>query len=265
MLSRALPALLPLLAALAAFPAGAGSFQVVPIYIYLQPSNPRTTITVANTGEQEVTVQLRATRWTQDELGRDLLEPTSDLVFFPRILKIASGQERIVRVGLDKPRSPGEESAYRLFVRELPVGEPGELTLRVAIEMSLPVFLSAARPSPRPAVAGAELRQGSALLRLRNTGNTHVLFKRLRVTGLDEAGGEVFSLEQPGWYVLPGAERGFALALPPDPCRGSRELRLTAESEEGLLEQRLPVDPLQCLPPPETEKQDPSRVPAGGP
>jgi fimbrial chaperone protein len=262
---RVFPALLLLLAALGTAPAAAGSFQVVPVYIYLQPSSPRTTLKVANTGEQEVTVQLRATRWTQDEQGRDRLEPTTDLVFFPRIVKIGAGQERIVRVGLDKPRPPGEESAYRLFVRELPVGQPGELTLRVAIEISLPVFLNAARPNPLPAVAGAELRQGSALLRLRNTGNTHVLFKRIRVTGLGEGGREVFSLEQPGWYVLPGAERGFALSLPPDSCRDSRELRLTAESEEGILEQHLPVDPLQCLPPPEEEKKDPSRAAPDGP
>ncbi len=262
---RALPAVLLLLTVLAAAPAAAGSFQVVPVYVYLQPSSPRATIKVANTGDQEVTVQLRATRWTQDELGRDRVEPTTDLVFFPRIVKIAAGQERIVRVGLDKPRPPGEESTYRLFVRELPVGQPGETTLRVAIEISLPVFLSAARPNPLPAITGAEMRQGSAVLRVRNTGNTHVLFTRIRVTGLDGGGGEVFSLEQPGWYVLPGSELAFALALPPDSCRNSRELRLTAESEEGILEKRLPVDPLQCLPPTETEKKDPSRAPPGGP
>jgi fimbrial chaperone protein len=246
-----LPGLLIALASLwSGPPVQAGSFQVVPLYVYLEAGNPRATLTVSNTGEEELTVQLQAMRWSQDEQGRDRLEPTADLVFFPRLVKIGVGQERIVRLGLDKPRPAETETAYRLFIRELPVAKPGETVLRVAIEISLPVFVSVPKPRPQAAISSAQLRAGSALLQIRNSGNTHLLLKKIRVVGRGAEDREEFVQEGLGWYVLPGSERTFAVALPQDPCQRCSSLLVTIQSEEGSLERVIEVDPAQCLPPP---------------
>ena len=235
----------------------AGAFQVVPVYVYLEAGNPRATLTVSNTGEEELTVQLQAMRWSQDEQGRDRLEPTTDLVFFPRLVKIGVGQERIVRLGLGKAHAAEAGTAYRLFIRELPVAKPGETVLRVAIEISLPVFLSVPQPRPQAAISGAQLRQGSALLQVLNTGNTHLLLKKIRVIGRGQDDREEFVQEAMGWYVLPGIERSFAVALPQDSCQRCRSLLVSIESEEGSLERTIEVDPAQCIPPPTESRTRP--------
>jgi P pilus assembly chaperone PapD len=142
------------------------------------------------------------------------------------------------------------ETTYRLFIRELPVSKPGESVLRVAVEISLPVFLDARRPKPLPVISAAELREGSALLRVRNTGNAHVLLKKIRVVGRGQDDREEFVQEGMGWYVLPGIEKTFAVALPQDPCQRCLRLQVTVESAEGSLEQTVQVDPAQCVPPP---------------
>jgi fimbrial chaperone protein len=227
----------------------AGSFQVVPFYIYLDGNDSRATLRVKNTGEEDITVQLMVTSWNQDSEGRPELEPSDDLVFFPRILKVEAGQERTVRIGLDTDPPTDVEKTYRLFIRELPVAPSGEMMLRVAVQISIPVFVSPKDPTPKPEIVGLELRQGELLLRVHNAGNAHVLVKTIRIIGYDGENAEVFTKEEPGWYVLPSIARTFSIPLDPQPCRQCRRFDLVLQTEQNVLQQSIAIDPAQCIQP----------------
>lgn len=250
-------ALIVLLLGVLCSSATAGSFQVVPFYIYLDRDNSRATLKVINTGGEHITVQLMAVSWSQDSTGRPKLESSDDLVFFPRIFTVEAGQERTVRIGLVAAPTDAVERTYRLFIRELPVAESGQIMLRVAVQISIPVFVSPKDPTPKPEIVGVELRQGKLLLRVHNAGNAHVLVKTIRITGYNGEDGEVFTQEEPGWYVLSGIEKTFTVQVDPQSCRQCRRFKVDVESEESVLEQSISIDPAQCVPPPKEESERP--------
>jgi fimbrial chaperone protein len=225
----------------------AGPFEVSPVYIQLDRSNPREVVTIHNKGQGDLTVQVMGDRWAQDAEGRDYLEPTEDLVFFPRILKVPAGEERTVRLVLQVPPTGPGERTYRLHLRELPVSKPGTSILaRVALQISLPVFVPPANAKGVPQILEAELKEGNLLLRIRNSGNIHILVKKILVTGLDQQDLEVFTREDAGWYVFPGVERLFAVEIEQRPCERCRRLKVVAEVQENRLERFVEVTAAQC-------------------
>jgi fimbrial chaperone protein len=61
----------------------AASFDVSPINIFFDGQKATEKMTILNTGDGDLTLQLRLYRWTQDGEGLDVYEETKDLVAFP--------------------------------------------------------------------------------------------------------------------------------------------------------------------------------------
>lgn len=246
--------LLSCLVLLAAAPTLAGSFTVSPIRVFLDAQKSTTVLKVFNNGAEKVTVQLSAVEWLQDASGLDQHEPTEELVFFPKIVSLEKGEERSVRIGYRGEAPPARERAFRIYAEELPVSKPGEMSVRMALRIGVPVFVELKKPLQDASIQKLELADGKLLVPVKNGGTAHFTVSSIRAAGSSAAGSEVFSKEAKGWYVLPGSSRSFTLELSQQECSSSTTITVFAElgpSRQGgntsRVEARLAVDPRLCV------------------
>ena len=147
--------------------------------ILLDSEPRRGALTIINSGDEKVTVQLQLMRWAQDAQGKDVYEPTKDLVFYPQIVSIAAGKEGIVRVGYDTPGTLSSEMSYRLFVQELPVRKPGEKIIRIALRVGIPLFIVPGKPRPSLTYEDARIAEGRLQATFKNSGNAHTMIQKI--------------------------------------------------------------------------------------
>jgi fimbrial chaperone protein len=226
----------------ASVPAAHGaSLQVSPTSVSLQASQNAGGLTLANTGDAPLRGQVRVFRWRQSD-GEDRLEPTTDLVVSPPMLRLAPGQHQLVRVIRPGPAPVGEEAGYRLIVDELPDSTPPDddrRSLRFVLQYVIPVFLLPADgPPPSPELHARRVQAGGRTsLELRNRGRQHAQIADLQYVGPD---GRRHAIA-PGLsgYVLPGQTHRWplpAIALPPG--SGTFQARINGEP----VAQTLPMD-----------------------
>ena len=224
----------------------AASLKFVPMSILLDSEPRRGALTIMNDGEEKVTVQLQLVKWTQDAQGRDLYEPSKDLVFYPQILSIEAGKEGTVRVGDDRQGSVAVEKSYRLFVQELPVRKPGEKVVRIALRVGIPVFIAPKDPRPALSFQDARVADGRLQVTFRNSGNAHSTIQKINLAGLDAAGREVFSKEIGGWYVLAGVSRAFPVDVSPADCQALKVLKIQGTAGSVLATGQFNIDAASC-------------------
>jgi fimbrial chaperone protein len=151
---------------------------------------------VTNHGARDVTVQIEAADWRQEN-SRDITAPSQELLASPPLAHIAPGARQSVRV---MARAAGEgERAYRLLVSELPDPDAGGEGVHVLLQFSVPVFV---RHDPRaaPQLSWA-VRQGRLIAA--NAGAQTVKLDSVTIDGA----------VKPGLvYLLPGAARDIGPA-----------------------------------------------------
>jgi fimbrial chaperone protein len=244
--------LLALAALLAAAPGPtlAGEYSVSPLRIDLDRDARSGVVTLTNSGTAPIDFQVSVLEWTQDAGGQDRYAPTGDVVFFPRILTVAPGESRVVRVGIQSPPAMVER-AYRLFIEPIPErsGEPLPPGVNIAVNLrfALPVFARPPKPEVAAEIDGSAIHAGKLTFSLRNGGNVHLRFDEgVTVVGRDAQGGEVFTRRVDARYVLAGASRPLTLDIPRELCRRVAALELTAQAERLTTSRRLAVSRANC-------------------
>lgn len=236
---RAVAAVAFAVLALAGTDAGAASLQVAPTSLSLPPETRAEGLWLSNSGTDPVRVQLRLFRWTQVD-GRDVLEPTRDLVVSPPMQTLAAGQRQLVRLVRTGGAPPTAQQAYRVIVDELPDTDPGREGLQFVLRYSIPVFLlpPATQPAAAPAITTRFVTgsDGMAALALENRGTLHAQVADLAYTGSDGTARAVL----PGLvgYVLPGQRMQWSLKAPATDFRGGR---FSARINGDAAEQALPL------------------------
>jgi fimbrial chaperone protein len=177
-------------------------------------------LSLRNDSAAAVRFQVRAFRWSNVGTEELSLEPTDDLLFFPTLLMLQPGESRLIRVGARVAAGPRERT-YRLVLKELDSLAQGASGsgVRMALELSVPVFvqprdLRVAADVPLPEIAG-----GTLALRLTNTGPLHLTPQRVEVRGLDRAGRVVWTRSFKPWYLLAGETRRYTTAIDPQDCQ----------------------------------------------
>ena len=226
--------------------AKAGSFKVVPIKLFLDARTKTAVLRVSNNGKEKATLQLDVMMWSQDNTGKDIYEKTKDILVFPKILTVDKGEERIVRVGYQGQQIDTREKAYRLFLRELPVSKPGEATFKFTLTLVVPIFISSPKVLEKWSLVGGELAEGKTIVTVENSGNTHLLVKKIKVTGLNSSNGDVFSKEIGGWYVLAGVNKTYSLDIPQDECIKAQTIKIEVEVDKTIKDLKLNVDKTMC-------------------
>lgn len=224
----------------------AGSFKVNPLKLEFGTGKKSTVLDVRNTSDREITVQIETRQWTQGVSGEDLYEETKDLVFFPRIVTLKPGEKRVVRVAFQGKRSEKTELSYRLFVQELLDRSQEKNTLSFALRLSIPVFVQGTSSHNEIKLSSAVVEKGKAKITLNNVGDNHVMVNHLQLTGLNENQRELFFHEEKGWYVLPGAENRFELALSQQECDAASRLELAAQTTVKTVVAHIQKENIHC-------------------
>jgi fimbrial chaperone protein len=245
-----LPALVLALGLGLAGPAGAADFVVNPIQIFFTGQTQSAILTVQNTSDEPLRFQLDAFGWAQEPNGQMRLAPTSDIIFFPRLLSLAPREQRIVRVGVSAPPGPVERT-YRIFVEELPPlatqsTPPGQV--RVLARMGIPIFVAPRTAQAELRIGGLTAQPGRVLLELRNVGTKHVVPQRVQMRGLAANGEAVWQRELDGWYILAGDHRVFDIPVARDECLRTRSIAVEVLAGEPRLRERFDVAPQACGP-----------------
>lgn len=225
-------------------PAGAGQFGVSPIRIELDRGARSGAITVANDEQADsLRVQLRLFEWTQDATGKDDYREAEDLIYFPRLMTLEKGEQKLVRVGLRTPTLEREKT-YRLFIEELPAPPtPGGARVAIAVRFGVPIFVKPPKEEIRGEIEKLDMAKGVLRVGVRNSGNVHFTIKSITA-----ASGEAFSKETPGWYLLAGAAREYAIELPASACTKLKQIDVTMKADQLELKGTLDVNASMCGP-----------------
>lgn len=227
-----------LAAAVAGVPATAGAFRVTPVSVELAPQRATGVLTLVNTGEEPVTVQLRVFAWDQSE-GEDRLTPTRAVVASPPAITLTPGVSQVVRVVHLQPGAAdakSREESYRVLVDEIPDRSrqrPGEVAM--VLRQSIPIFFSGG-PS-EPDISWTLRREGEALhLVGRNSGGRRVRLNDLELKSSD--GSVAHRRTGLVGYVLPGAQMRWPIDLKQQ--NAAEALSLSATTDRGPIRAALP-------------------------
>jgi fimbrial chaperone protein len=216
----------------------AGSFTVNPVRVTLSPTQRVAAISVSNHGAEASVIQLETSRWTQQD-GKDSLAPSNEILATPPIFTLAPGASQIVRVGLRRASDAQHELTYRLVLREVPPPQPIAQGLRVALAISMPVFVVSAHPSfSNLAWRAVRLADGRIQLQATNTGSAHVQIGSLELSSPPSASPIV--RQSVATYVLPGNTRSWTFKTTAGVAAGSI-LQLRATTDSGDLQAKVAV------------------------
>jgi fimbrial chaperone protein len=242
--------ILVVLAVSGASSAAAADFTVNPIQIFLSSQNPSAILTVQNTSTEPLRFQLNAFNWTQDAAGQMVLTPTTEVIFFPRLLSLVPGEQRIVRVGASVPQGPVERT-YRIFVEELPPAFTQSAPagqVRVLARMGIPIFIEPRTGRAELRLTPPTLQPGHVAFELRNTGTKHAIPQDIRVHGLGPAGEALWDREADAWYILAGDRRLYEVPLSREDCARTKTIAVEVKAGEQALAERLDVAAAACGP-----------------
>jgi len=226
-------------------------WRVSPARIFLEPGVKSSVITVENEGDEKVNLQGKAMEWDQDAEGKDVYKDTGDLVFFPRMLLLNKGEQKIVRAGMKIPAG-AREKTYRLFLEEIPqarksTGDASQVS--VAVRFGVPFFVRPMKEEMRGELTGAALAKGVVIATVKNSGNTHFRISTVSLKGTDSQGAETFASKVDGWYLLADAVRSYSLPIPEGKCTGTAQVEIVVTTDKNItLKRQLNVEKAQCRP-----------------
>ena len=212
----------------------ASGLQVSPIGLRLASTTQADALWLTNTGSDTVHAQVRVYRWSQVD-GKDVLEPSRDIVVSPPMVAIAPGDRQMVRVIRQVPPPDGAEASYRIFVDELPIDGGDKTGLKFVLRYSVPVFLT---PQGDPTVKAAlqaswETTPDGPMLRVSNAGTGHAQIADVVLRG--EKGQETRLLPGLVGYALPGGTMRWHLPQGATFDGGTLKARINGERSESTL------------------------------
>jgi fimbrial chaperone protein len=117
------------------------NFSITPVRIFFEGNKKTDILTIKNESSKNAALQISAVAWTQDEKSDNVYLPTGDILFFPKLVDIKPGEEKIIRIGNKVPRGDTEKT-YRLFIEEIPDNTQMETTsVKILMKVGVPIFI----------------------------------------------------------------------------------------------------------------------------
>jgi fimbrial chaperone protein len=140
---RSLAIVLPIVAfaELTATSAYTATLRVAPISVRATHGTNAASVRIWNDGREPLNIQVRIFRW-RVEKGKDILEPTRDVVVSPPMTTLVPGTENLIRIVRTTQRPVSERESYRLIVDQLPkaAGESKSGTITILLRHAIPVY-----------------------------------------------------------------------------------------------------------------------------
>jgi fimbrial chaperone protein len=205
----------------AALPAWSAGMRVVPLRVDMTAKGGSASLEVTNLSPAPMGVQVEAKAWAQ-QAGADVYTPTTDLFFAPPIISIPAGKTKTIRFRLRRGAAAEQELAYRIYVEQLAAAPDAPRSegvvasgVDVRLRMGIPLFVAAVKPQPPVLTLAAGTEVGNSVLKLANTGGTHLKVLRMEVR---DAGGAVVAESGMATtqtnYLLPGNASVWPLRVP---------------------------------------------------
>lgn len=188
--------------------ASASSFQVTPMLGDVPPDQTMQAVTIRNTGNDPLTIQVDAYRWSQED-NRDRTETAEHLMIVPPITTVRPGGSQLVRFAF-RGASREREHAFRVHYREVPEApREGFFGVSTVVKLDVPLFFAPANPTREIEWQVEAIRPGSTLrVTAHSRGNRFSRFSRVAVLRSD---GTLLAEEGGPLYVLGGATRSWEL------------------------------------------------------
>jgi fimbrial chaperone protein len=242
LISGALAALL-----VAPLTAAASNFTVTPTEINLSASATSALVTLRNLSKAPLRFEITVFTWSEDERGTMILKPSSDVTFFPKLVELAGGTSRNIRIGFNAGAARDVEQSFRLFVEELPdQSTPASNAVAIRTKIGIPVFVRPAKPARTAVLEGVTIEGGRVRARVRNTGNLHINVENIAIKGTGASNAPTFSKDGPGWYVLPGATRVFEVPMTAGECGSTTAVAVEVFGHNTSLKGAGQVSPAAC-------------------
>lgn len=217
----------------------AGTLQVSPVRIELDPSHTHTLVQITNLEERPVTVQSQVLTWEFRE-GGYASSRSNDFLITPPIFTLNAGQTQILRLGLRRASEATTEVAYRLVLEEIPRPvASGFSGLQILLRVGIPIFFKpAAGIQPRLIWRARYRGDGGLTVFAENRGNAHVQIRQLELR-TDAVQPAVLSRSMSD-YVFPGQTYEWTFDSPSNVSVS--HLWLTAWTDGKTLQDSVPVN-----------------------
>lgn len=229
-------------------PAGAGGLRFDPVYLHLKRDAPTTLLKLANTGATAMRYQITAFAWSQGPQGEMQLKPTKEILFFPVVFTLQPNEGRIVRLGTTAPFAAFEKT-YRIFIDEFesegqrPKGGPA---VSIRTRVGLPVFLDPPDPVASLRVDAVTVSGGQLSVRLKSTGNAHVLMQGVEARAVGSGETSVYEHKWGPGYLLTGNELRLSAPLPRERCSQVKAVKIRVLTAKGPIEETARIAPGAC-------------------
>lgn len=212
----------------------ASGLQVSPIGLSLGSTAQADALWLTNTGSDPLHAQVRVFRWSQAD-GKDVLEPSRDLVVSPPMVTIAPGDRQMVRVIRQVSAPADAEASYRVIIDELPIDAGDQPGLKFVLRYSVPVFLApAGNPPVRVALTSSwDTSAEGPVLRVSNAGNGHAQIANVVWHGT--SGQDTTLIPGLVGYALPGSTMSWHLPQGASHAGGVVKARINGETSESTL------------------------------
>jgi P pilus assembly chaperone PapD len=188
--------------------------------------------TIANDDRIGERFEISAASWSQNGGADRRRAAVDDVLIFPRLLELAPGESRRVRVGVLE--SGGDvESDYRVTVEQLFDPQPRRPGLHFLLAYDVPLFVAPRHITIDARILAIAVRNGRAVVTIRNDGNVHVFMRRIDLRWR----GSAQAFRRP-FYVLPHSTMAFTLAT--RAC-GSGTATVSADPESHVTHLRAPL------------------------
>src|SRR6187431_1386719 len=81
--------------------ASASNFTVTPTEVNLSASATSALVTLRNDSKLALRFEVTLVSWSEDEHGKMALNPSPDVTFFPKLIELAPGTARNIRIGIN--------------------------------------------------------------------------------------------------------------------------------------------------------------------
>ena len=216
------------LVCLSTLPGEAASLQVAPVTVDIPASGAAAKITLRNEGLKPINAQVRVFKWNQVN-GKEVLEPTRDVVASPPIVKLGSRTDYTIRIVRISKRPVAQEESYRLVIDELPdQARAKNGSVNVVLRHSIPVFFAGSDSGSSKVVWSSAVRGGEVVITAKNVGERRARFANMTVT--DGRRNVSFGNGLVG-YSLAGASMSWSRPAPSG--FGGGTVKVSADSDQG--------------------------------
>lgn len=205
--------------------------RVEPVLLEMNAPAAAGSLTLRNDEDIAVAVQTRVFRWSQVD-GKEILEPTTEVVASPPAVTLTPGAEYVVRVvRVTKQPVRGEES-YRVIVDQLPNLQRQQVrAVNLLIRQSIPVFFRARQLNVSNVSWSLAYLGDKLVIVATNSGD-----ERLRIASLslrDAAGRTISFGKGLVGYALGQSSMRWEAPEPPRGFGAGGSVSIAAETDKG--------------------------------